>query len=66
MDSAMLVHPEDRPLVTELRQKRLRGEKVPAEYEIRGLKKNGDTIWVFWPPSPGFVVNFKMSTQASG
>lgn len=46
LDSTMLVHPEDRPLVIELREKRLRGEKVPSEYEIRGLKKNGDTIWV--------------------
>jgi len=46
MDSMMLVHPADRPLVKEFREKRLRGEKVPSEYEIRGLKKNGDTIWV--------------------
>jgi len=46
MESTMLVHPEDRPRVEELRKKRLRGEKVPSEYEIRGLKKNGDTIWV--------------------
>jgi len=46
MESTMLVHPEDRPRVEELRKKRLRGDKVPSEYEIRGLKKNGDTIWV--------------------
>jgi PAS domain S-box-containing protein len=46
MDSTMLVHPEDRPLVEKLREKRLRGETVPSEYEIQGLKKNGDTIWV--------------------
>ena len=39
MDSTLLVHPEDRPLVQEFRKKRLRGEKVPSEYEIRGLKK---------------------------
>ena len=46
MDSLDLVHPEDRPLVKKLREKRLRGEKVPAEYESKGLKKNGDIIWV--------------------
>ncbi|MGD2186473.1 MAG: PAS domain S-box protein, partial [Desulfobacterales bacterium] len=46
MQSLDLVHPDDRPLVKKLREKRLRGEKVPAEYESRGLKKNGDIIWV--------------------
>jgi len=46
MDSLNLVHPDDRLLVKKLREKRLRGEKVPAEYESRGLKKNGDIIWV--------------------
>ncbi len=46
IDSLNLVHPDDRPLVKKLREKRLRGEKVPAEYESKGLKKNGDIIWV--------------------
>jgi len=46
MDSDMLVHPEDRPMIEEMREKRLKGQSVPSEYEIRGLKKNGDTIWV--------------------
>ena len=46
MDSLELVHPHDRQLVKKLREKRLRGEKVPAEYESRGLKKNGHIIWV--------------------
>ena len=46
MDSLDLVHPEDRPRVKKFREKRLRGEKVPAEYESKGLKKNGDIIWV--------------------
>ena len=46
MGSLNLVHPEDRTMVRELREKRLNGEKVPSEYEIRGLKKNGETIWV--------------------
>jgi PAS domain S-box-containing protein len=46
MDSLKLVHPDDRPLVKKMREKRLTGKKVPSEYEIRGLKKNGDIIWV--------------------
>jgi PAS domain S-box-containing protein len=63
MDSTMLVHPEDRPLVEELRKKRLRGEKVPMEYEIRGLKKNGDTIWVMRSLS---VISYKDGPAISG
>lgn len=46
MNSLNLVHPEDRAMVKDLRERRLKGEKVPSEYEIRGLKKNGETIWV--------------------
>ncbi|MCK5487314.1 MAG: PAS domain S-box protein, partial [Desulfobacterales bacterium] len=46
MDSLDLVHPYDRPLVKKLREKRLKGQKVPSEYESKGLKKNGDIIWV--------------------
>jgi PAS domain S-box-containing protein len=46
MDSLELVHPEDRTMIREMRTKRLRGETVPSEYEIRGRKKNGDIIWV--------------------
>jgi PAS domain S-box-containing protein len=46
MESLELIHPEDRNGVRQMREKRLSGEKVPSEYEIRGLKKNGETIWV--------------------
>ena len=46
MDSLDLVHPKDRPFIREMRKKRLSNEKVPSEYEVRGLKKNGQTIWV--------------------
>jgi PAS domain S-box-containing protein len=41
-----LVHPEDRGLTEEWRDRRLRGEPVPAEYESRGLTKDGRVIWV--------------------
>jgi PAS domain S-box-containing protein len=63
MDSSILVHPIDRLLVTELREKRLRGEKVPSEYEIRGLKKNGEVIWVLRSLS---LINYKDGPAISG
>jgi len=64
MDSAMLVHPEDRLLLNELREKRLRGQKVPSEYEIRGLKKNGDeTIWVMRSLS---LINYQNGPAIAG
>jgi PAS domain S-box-containing protein len=46
MQILKLVHPADRDLVTEIKNKRLNGEKVPADYEARGLKKDGGTIWI--------------------
>jgi PAS domain S-box-containing protein len=46
MESWKLVHPEDRPLTDAIRAKRVKGEEAPAEYEARGLTKNGKTIWV--------------------
>jgi two-component system, chemotaxis family, sensor kinase Cph1 len=46
MDSLAFVHPEDRALIEDIRQKRMDGEEVPAEYEAKGLRKNGDLIYV--------------------
>ncbi len=46
MESRRLVHPDDRPLTDRIRAKRLQGKKAPAEYEARGLKKDGSVIWV--------------------
>jgi PAS domain S-box-containing protein len=46
MESWKLVHPEDRPLTDAIRAKRVKGEEAPAEYETRGLTKDGKTIWV--------------------
>jgi chemotaxis family two-component system sensor kinase Cph1 len=45
-DSLDLVHPDDRPLVAGIRRRRLEGKEAPTEYEARGLKKNGELIWV--------------------
>jgi two-component system, chemotaxis family, sensor kinase Cph1 len=46
MDSLDFVHPEDREIVQDIQRKRMSGGEVPAEYEARGLRKNGDMIWV--------------------
>jgi PAS domain S-box-containing protein len=63
MESLRLVHPEDRPLVEEIREKRLKGDKVPSEYEIRGVKKSGETIWVMRSYS---LINFQGGPAISG
>jgi len=41
-----LVDPEDRALTNGIREKRLKGEAAPAEYQARGLTKDGKTVWV--------------------
>ena len=46
MESWRLVHPDDRPLTNEIRQKRLQGELVPSEYEAKGLRSDERTIWI--------------------
>jgi PAS domain S-box-containing protein len=46
LESWKIVHPEDRAMTDEWREKRLRGEPAPAEYEARGLTKDGRTLWV--------------------
>ena len=63
MQSLDLVHPKDRPMIKEMREKRLRGGKVPSEYEIRGLKKAGDRIWVIRSFS---LINYKDGPAISG
>ncbi len=63
MQSLDLVHPEDRPVIEEMRARRLQGKKVPSEYEIRGLKKNGDTIWVMRSFS---LINYQDGPAISG
>lgn len=46
MASRNLVHPDDRALTDERRRKRLRGQPVPSEYEARGLRHDGEIIWI--------------------
>jgi PAS domain S-box-containing protein len=45
MESRMLVQPEERDLYDEIEQKRLDGVEAPLQYEIKGVKKNGEAIW---------------------
>ena len=44
--SRELVHPEDRALTDDIRERRLKGENAPSEYDARGLTKDGRTVWV--------------------
>ena len=44
---SLFVHPEDRDLVVDNYQRRLRGEDVPRYYIFRLLNKNGTTRWVY-------------------
>lgn len=41
-----MVHPEDRAMVFDRMQKRLRGEEVLSIYDFRFIHKNGETRWV--------------------
>lgn len=43
---AVHVHPDDRPKVIDIHERRRRGEPVPYRYEYRGITKNGAIIYV--------------------
>jgi PAS domain S-box-containing protein len=45
MDYQSLIHPDDREVIAERVSRRLKGESVPYQYEVRRLKKDGETIW---------------------
>ena len=44
MEYKALIHPDDREVIAERVSKRLKGESVPYQYEVRRLKKDGKTI----------------------
>lgn len=46
MDTWKTVHPEDRSRFLSYQEKRMRGEEAPSEYEVRGLTRDGRSIWV--------------------
>ncbi len=45
-DISRLIHPEDREMVMEYMRRRLAGEPAPQQYEVRGLTRDGRTIWL--------------------
>lgn len=58
------IHPDDRNLVTERYRDRLKGKKVPEEYNFRAIDSQGHTHWVqihaaqfLWNEKPA-TVNF--------
>jgi PAS domain S-box-containing protein len=44
-DPLSLIHPDDRETLREMASRRLRGEDVPQQYEVRRLKRDGTIIW---------------------
>lgn len=44
-DSLDLVPAQDRTTIAALREKRLQGTATPSEYEVRGIRKDGQIIW---------------------
>jgi two-component system cell cycle sensor histidine kinase/response regulator CckA len=43
---ANLIHPEDREMVMERHERRLKGEKLPHIYSFRCLNRSGEELWV--------------------
>jgi PAS domain S-box-containing protein len=43
---SILVHPDDRKRVTEMVMRRQRGENVPDKHEFKGIRKDGESIWI--------------------
>jgi PAS domain S-box-containing protein len=42
----LFIHPDDRAIVTERHQRRLKGETIPTRYEFRVLARDGSTKWM--------------------
>jgi PAS domain S-box-containing protein len=40
------IHPDDRDMVIDINQRRQRGEPVPPRYEFKGIKKDGQLIYI--------------------
>ncbi|MBS1238507.1 MAG: hypothetical protein H6R39_167, partial [Deltaproteobacteria bacterium] len=43
---AVTVHPDDLRLVSDFNRRRERGEVVPLRYAFKGIKKNGDVVYI--------------------
>ena len=46
MSFSACIHPDDRAMVMERYQKRMKGEEAPSRYAFRLSSKNGSTMWV--------------------
>ncbi len=44
-DPLSVIHPDERGALRRVLSKRLKGESVPNRYEVRRLRKDGETIW---------------------
>jgi PAS domain S-box-containing protein len=44
-DHLALIHPDERGTLRDIAAKRLKGKIGPQRYEVRRLRKNGETIW---------------------
>jgi len=44
-DHLALIHPDERETLRDIAAKRLKGKIGPQRYEVRRLRKNGETIW---------------------
>jgi two-component system cell cycle sensor histidine kinase/response regulator CckA len=40
------IHPDDRDRVKEINRRRQRGEDVPSKYEFKGIRKDGEIIYI--------------------
>ena len=40
------VHPDDRDRIREMNKRRQRNEDVPDRYEVKGLRKNGEVVYI--------------------
>jgi PAS domain S-box-containing protein len=42
----IVVHPDDVSMVTEMSRNRIKGEEVPSNYGFKGIKKNGEIVYI--------------------
>ena len=42
----LVTHPEDRERIVEMNRRRQLGEKVPEQYEFKGIRTNGDAVFI--------------------
>jgi PAS domain S-box-containing protein len=44
--ASAIVHPDDRDRIREMNERRQRNEDVPNRYEFKGLRKNGEIVYI--------------------